>query len=308
MKHIRLVGAATAAALGIVGLAGCGSGGGSSRIGGAAKSESAAPPSAKAGGTKAGQSLSDTLALVTKSTKGANSARVSMVEKLGSAGSIKASGVTAWNPMAMDITMDMSGIQGAAQSGLDTMKLRMTGNVMYMNMGAQLAKELDGKHWLRMDLSELAKTQGAAGQQLLSRLGNQNGSQDPTQSVGLLTSSGDVKEVGKETLDGVLTTHYSGRLDVAALVAEQGTLKGMTASQREQFQQQMSAAGVKTMAVDLWVNPDNRPVKVHETAQGATGPIDIVLTYSDYGTPVHVQAPPASDTEDYAKVLAKTSS
>jgi hypothetical protein len=125
--------------------------------------------------------------------------------------------------------------------------------------------------------------------------------QDPTQSVGLITDSGDVKEVGKETVDGVATTHYRGTVDVAELGEKQGG--GMTAEQRKQFETQMTKLGVGTMDIDLWVNADNRPVRVHETGSTAKGPLDIVVDYSDYGTPLRVQAPPASDTLDMAAML-----
>ncbi|WP_377270811.1 hypothetical protein [Peterkaempfera sp. SMS 1(5)a] len=298
MKQIRLVGAATVLVVGLTGLVGCSSNGGGPSAG--------STKAAGDGGTKAGGApvvdVSKALGLVAKSTDSASSVRMKMVEKLPKVGTVTASGVMSWKPLAMDLTMDTSGIAGAAQAGAGSMRMVMTGQTMYMNMGAKAAASLQGKHWLKMDLAALAKTQGAAGQQMLDQLDKQSG-QDPTQSVGLITGSGNVKQVGKETVDGVSTTHYRGTVDITKLAEKQGSLGSMTASQRKQFEDQMTKLGVKTMDIDLWANGQNRPVRVHETAQTANGPLDIVVDYSDYGTPVHAVAPPASDTLDLSKLL-----
>ncbi|WP_055588937.1 hypothetical protein [Peterkaempfera griseoplana] len=298
MKQIRLVGAAAVLVVGLTGLVGCSSTG----SGASGSSTKAAGDGGAKGAGAPAVDVSKALGLVAKSTDSASSARMRMVERVPKVGTITASGVMSWKPLSMDLTMDTSGIAGASQAGAGSLRMVMTGQVMYMNMGAKAAASLQGKHWLKMDLAAVAKSQGGAGQQMLDQLNKQSG-QDPTQSVGLITGSGNVKQVGRETVDGVSTTHYRGTVDITSLAEKQGSLGSMTATQRKQFETQMTKLGVKTMNIDLWANDQKRPVKVHETAQTANGPLDIVVDYSDYGTPVHAVAPPASDTLDLSRLL-----
>ncbi|TQF01523.1 hypothetical protein E6W39_03790 [Kitasatospora acidiphila] len=59
------------------------------------------------------------------------------------------------------------------------------------------------------------------------------------------------------------------------------------------------------MNVDLWVNGQGLPVRMHEsTPSTATAQFDVTADYSDYGTtPVTVTAPPAGDTTDLSGML-----
>lgn len=287
--------AAAVLAVGLAGLVGCSSNDGKS---GESSTRAAGGGGAKAG---AGQAVdvSSALQLVAKSTRSAATVRMRMTEKIPQLGTVTAAGVVGWKPMAMDLTMRTAGLPGAAQAGVGSVRMMLSGTTMYMNMGSKAAAQLQGKHWLKMDLAAVAKQQGAAGQQMLDQL-NRSG-QDPTESVGLITDSGDVKEVGKETVDGVPTTHYRGTVNVSRLTEKQGG--GMTAAQRKQIETLMTKLGVTTVDVDLWVNAENRPVRMHETGRTTAGRMDVMVDYSDYGTPLRMQAPPASDTLDMAAML-----
>ena len=44
----------------------------------------------------------------------------------------------------------------------------------------------------------------------------------------------------------------------------------------------------------MWVDGDDLLVKKRETAKGANGDLDSTAYYSDYGTEVSVEAPPAA--------------
>jgi outer membrane lipoprotein-sorting protein len=93
--------------------------------------------------------------------------------------------------------------------------------------------------------------------------------QDPKQALGRLKKLADVRKVGEEEIDGVTTTHYHG-------VARRG--EG---------------------TFDVWVGNDDgyvRRVSAKASGQGADG--DVVITLSDFGEPVTVTPPPASETAD----------
>ncbi|MDH6145291.1 hypothetical protein P3T35_007346 [Kitasatospora sp. GP30] len=202
------------------------------------------------------------------------------------------SGTMSWKPIAMDMTMTMP--QLAAKLGGDgSIRMLMSGTTMYMNMGDAAAAKLGGQHWMKLDLSAI----GASGQALADQL-NRNSSNDPATQLKLFTSSPDIKRVGQETVDGVQPTHYSGTVDIAKLAASQdSSLKSLLS--------QSTNLGLTTMNVDLWVNDQGLPVRMHEsTPSTATTQLDMTGDYSDYGTtPVTVTAPPAGDTKDLSDML-----
>lgn len=115
-----------------------------------------------------------------------------------------------------------------------------------------------------------------------------------------LLASGDVKKVGKEDVRGVSATHYSGTVDVAALTAKNSELD---ADQLEQLKKQLSDAGITTETVDIWVDDNDLLVKKTERGEMKTGELNSTVYYSDYGTKVSVERPPADDTVDFAELL-----
>jgi hypothetical protein len=284
-RKLSTTAAATAAAvLGLAALSGCST---------ATKATGAATGAAKS----AVVNVADVLSLTTKKTASATSLKMKMTEVMPKVGTITASGEMSRNPLAMKMTM--SNPQLTAQLGADSIQMMLTGSVMYMNLGDKGAAQLGGKHWMKMDFASL----GANGKALSDQMNKSNG-QDPSDAVKLLTSSGDVKKVGTETVDGVQTTHYSGVVDMKKLVA--ASSGGTADSSFKTLVDQADKLGMSTETVDMWINADSLPVKVHEVAGTTQGPMDITIDYSDFGnTPVVVTPPPASDTLDFADLLNK---
>jgi hypothetical protein len=249
----------------------------------ATKAASTAAANGAGGAKSAVLTVADALSLTTKKTSSYTSSKVRMTMVVPKVGSTVMTGSMSRNPLAMDMTMTNPQLpQG--------MRVLMSGTTEYMNMGDAGAKEFNGKHWLKMDFS----TMGAEGKALADAL-NKSNTQSPSTSVKLLTSSGDVKRVGTETVDGVSTTHYAGTVDLKKLSASDPDLKSLLDS--------ATKLGMTTETVDMWVNDQNLPVKVHETATSSQGPVDTTIEYSDFGnTPVTVTPPPASDTEDLSSL------
>ena len=235
-------------------------------------------------------SVADALSLSTKTTSGFTSSKVNMTMEMPGAGTTTMTGAMSRKPIAVDLTLTNAQLP-------DGIHLLMSGTTEYMNMGATGAKEFGGKHWLKIDFSTL----GADGKTLAAAM-DKNSSQDPAAAVKLLTSSGDIKRVGKETVDGVSTTHYAGTVDIGKLVKQSlGDDAGL-----KSIVDQADKAGMSTEAVDMWINDQNLPVKVHETASTAKGAVDITIRYSDYSnTPVQIALPPTSDTTDLASLTKK---
>ena len=85
----------------------------------------------------------------------------------------------------------------------------------------------------------------------------------------------------QETLDGAPTTHYTLTVDVQKLPA---TLPG---------KQQLVAAGLTSLPMDMWVDTQGRPVKFTEQVAVKGQQVNTAVTLGKYDEPVTVTAPPA---------------
>ena len=83
-------------------------------------------------------------------------------------------------------------------------------------------------------------------------------------------------KVGDETIDGVDTTHYRGRLDLSKL-------------------KQLPGAG--TQPYDVWIGKDDGYVHRMRTGYGVgKQSVSMTMTFSDFGKDVSVTVPPQSQT------------
>jgi len=172
------------------------------------------------------------------------------------------------------------------------------GLVVYMH-APTLSRQLPGaKPWLKLDIEQLAKSRNANLGQFRELTQN-----DPTQMLAYLkATSGKIKKIGTEDVRGVSTTHYRATVDLAK-VAEQAP-----ANVRKAFRTSIIALedslGTDKLPVDVWVDKDNlvRRLAEHLTVAGA-GRIDFSVDFYDFGTPVTITTPPASETLDLGQVL-----
>ncbi|MGW0661860.1 hypothetical protein [Streptodolium elevatio] len=149
----------------------------------------------------------------------------------------------------------------------------------------------DAKPWSKSTLEEpLVPTPESTA----ADAGQNNG---PLTHLDKLIDSGEIRIAGQEVVNGVQTTHYAGTISLVRLVQD----TDQTDEAREQTRQLYEALGLDRTAVDLWIGPDDLPVKVVTVA-----PIKLAkpmvakttVTYSDWGKPVDLTPPPASDVED----------
>lgn len=229
--------------------------------------------------------------MTSKATQKYTSVTVKMSEQVtakGQAVDMTGSDHMSWSPVALDMTITSP--QMASQLGAtSSMRMMMSSTTMYMGFTGNAPADFNGKHWVKFDLSKNA----AVAESL-----NKSSGQDPSTQVKLFTSSGDIKRVGTQTVDGVPTTHYSGTVDLAKLAADQNPrLKSLV--------QLDSKLGINTLDVDLWVNDQSLPVRAQEaTPPSSSVPLKATVDYSDYGTmPVTITPPAASDTMDMSSLL-----
>ncbi|MFD9907728.1 hypothetical protein [Streptomyces sp. NPDC059063] len=287
----RRVALAIAAAAALTGLTACGSSDGSDD----------SKDSADKGG-KGGVDVSPIAALRTieSTTDKADSANVESDTTMGSMMSMKAKGTLGWGDgLKGTMTITYTGGQMAEtmrQTGSSTMEARYLPDAYYARMGEQFAAQAGGKHWVKYSYDFLEQVGGASGAYMKDAMQNST----PHQSVKMLLASGDVKKVGQEKVRGVNTTHYSGTVDVAEL-AEKSS--GLSKSQLSEMKTQLEQAGITTETVDIWVNDENLLVKKVEKGQMKTGELSATAYYSDYGTEVSAEEPPAGDTSDFKDLM-----
>lgn len=241
------------------------------------------------------------LIAVQKKTGSAHSAKVEGTTSLGTAMSMKQSGVMDWSDGitgTMQITYtggDMA--DSMKQLGSNgTMEARYFKDGYAADMGDAMAQQTGGKRWISYSYDDLAQIGGASGAALKDQMQNTT----PDQGVKSLLASGDVKKVGQEDVRGVATTHYSGTVDVAGLTAKNSNLD---ADELAALKKQLADAGISTETVDIWVDGDDLLVKKTERGQMKTGELNSTVFYSDYGTKVSVERPPADQTVEFTELM-----
>lgn len=126
---------------------------------------------------------------------------------------------------------------------------------------------------------------------------------DPAEQVALLLQSPSLKHVGAEKVDGVRADHDKGTLTVDALMDAGKAGDVLSAKERKAWFDGVEQAGIKGYDMEIRVNRDHYTVKMTLGMKTPEGTLRMSASYSDYGTGVSVQAPPAKDTVDLFGML-----
>ncbi|WP_328480244.1 hypothetical protein OHS71_17100 [Streptomyces sp. NBC_00377] len=291
---LRRAGLSVAAVTLLTGLTACGGSGGSEGSDGSG--------GFGRGGDDGSARLSPVAALRTaeKSTDGADSAKVESATTMGSVMSMTADGALGWGDgLTGTLTITYTGGTMAdtmRQMGTPSMEARYLPDAYYARMGDTFARQAGGRHWIRYAYDDLESLGGSSGAYLKDQMQNTT----PNQSVKLLLASGDVREVGEEKVRGQRATHYSGTVDVADLAQKNS---GLDRSQLDDLKKTLEQAGVTTETVDIWVDDRDLLVKKVEKGQTTAGAYTQTAYYTDYGTEVSAEVPPASDTADFSQLV-----
>ncbi|PRX99962.1 hypothetical protein [Allonocardiopsis opalescens] len=162
--------------------------------------------------------------------------------------------------------------------------------------GSMLMRESSGEfligaqgEWLRFAAPEgEAASGGGAGEQL-----SQGRQQDPLAQLQLLTASGDVEEVGREEVNGVPTTHYTGTYALAdALAAVEDP------AERDALQQ-LYGDSVEAVPYDVWIDNEQLPRRVSMEAAGTRTTIDFL----EFNQAVDIRWPSEEEIIDFEDML-----
>lgn len=195
---------------------------------------------------------------------------------------------------ALTATGDMT-FGGAHASGRMTMNLPGLGEfrivvvdtAVYMAPPADLLGQLGlspATPWLSVPLA------GTSNAELGSTV-NLAAEMDPTHMIDEIAAAGTITQTSQEEINGVPTTHYAIKVDVATLA------RTMTDNPTEQ--QTLTRVTVPTIPFDLWVDSANLPVRLVTTeflagtATAAPQQVSMTTNYSRWGEQVSITPPPA---------------
>ncbi|XRQ06216.1 hypothetical protein ACN3XK_58300 [Actinomadura welshii] len=195
--------------------------------------------------------------------------------------------------LAYSMNFDQMTVAGQSMPGMQQVLINR--NIyMKMPMLSELGAGSSAKPWIKMSLDELGRQSGLNIDQLLQ----QSQQMDPVQNTKMLTASKDAREVGKETVDGVETTHYTGTYRIEDALAQ------LPADQQEVIRKGYAQSGMDDMQFDVWVDGEQLPRKMAmKSGQTADGVMNMTFTYRDFGRPVQITEPPASQVTDFSEML-----
>ena len=184
-------------------------------------------------------------------------------------------------------------VQGLAQP----LRTVGTGSHSYLNMPILTSRIPGGKPWLLIDPERLRQSSNPVAQQLADT------AQSPISQFAIVQGAGaDTRVVGSEQVNGAEATHYTSTLDLNKAV-------GSTPDPAAKASLKAYAAKIGwTVPADLWIDKQGRLAKLvlrNIHAGGATGgpSASVSLTFSGFGQPVSISAPPADQTGDATDLI-----
>ncbi|MEV0170798.1 DUF1396 domain-containing protein [Streptomyces sp. NPDC050803] len=234
------------------------------------------------------------VAKAAKNSDDITSLRYRMTGEIPEQGRIKGEASMRLKP---EIAMGMK--MTALDQGADgSVEIRLVDKAMYLGGNAEMAKEMDGKSWMKFDMSVLGD-EALGG----STAGAGQAEQNPAAESTFLTGAEDVKKVGTETVDGVETTHYKGTLTLDELRDSFKNEDKATREKREKSVEQYEEMGIDELTMDMWIDGDDHTKQFRMQGEADKGPLDMTITFLDINQPVTVKAPPAKDTVDLAEMM-----
>lgn len=235
------------------------------------------------------------VARAAEKTEQLGSLRYRMTGRMPEEGRIRAEAAMAVKPPAMSLRTT---VLGGPDKGVG--EVRLVGGVLYV--GSDEATE-DGKHWMRFGAPGSSDTPSGVKVDTTSMADKVR--RNPAHESTFLTAADDLRTTGAETVDGVTTTHYEGTAGVDEIRASYRDEARSVRQRREQSLAQYEKLGVDELDMDVWIDEAGRTKQLRLQGFGRHGQLDLTITFLDFGKPVTVQAPPASDTFDLAEEMRK---
>ncbi|MGZ4451956.1 MAG: hypothetical protein ACXVWX_03385 [Nocardioides sp.] len=177
---------------------------------------------------------------------------------------------------------DLAAAMTVRVPGQGTVRVVLLPSAFYVRLPASSGIAA-GRPWL-----EIARgTGGDAASKAFGPLMDQlKQSFDPQGNLGVLRATTSIKPSGTERIGGVPTTKYVAVVDLAK------ASRLAAGSLAEQYRTLLQS-GVTTVRYSIWVDGDQLPRRFRTVVPMPQGDVTATGTYTDWGKPVRIQAPPA---------------
>ena len=179
--------------------------------------------------------------------------------------------------MTIEVPLDASGQP-------QQMRIVILDGSVYLQIPG-LSDSIPGKSWIAAS----ADGTDPFSQAMAPVLDQLSSSLDP--SLEMYSHGAQLTESGTETVDGVETTKYVGSVDLEAALAE---LDGSLAESA----QTLIDAGSSNLNFTVWVDAESLLRKFESVTEIAGQSATTTVTYSKWGEPVDIAAPPADQVAD----------
>lgn len=250
-----------------------------------------------------GTSSVDPIAQAAEATSQLPGAQITLSEQLSSPAlpqqiAISGTGDIDQSKHTGQLTMKFPQLPGAPSSLSNaTIQVVIQYPVIYMELPQALSEKLPGgKPWMKIDVQSASQAAGINLPGLSSTT-----ELDPTQYLNFLRgASGDVTELGRETLDGVATTHYRATIQISRVIER------LPASQRAGAQAAISQlqklGGLSSIPVEVWIDDAHRVrrerIDIHEQVSGTPIGATVTIDYVSFHAGRPVTVPPPSQVYD----------
>lgn len=262
--------------------------------------------SGSSGATSSVSANAMTLAADVSSHSPGYRAVLSAHESIPRAGLISIQGDASFQGANGSMTMTIAAPAAGALLGNGRMQVVMDNGTMYMKLPASLSSKLPGgKPWWSMNLDQLGKQIGISS---LSSLTDGPAASNPSTTLSYLkaTADGSVEDLGRATIDGVTTTHYHAKVDLAKLPAAVPASARAAARQAVAALKKLSPV-TTTFPIDAWVDSSHRvrqltyaePLSIN----GQTATMTMKLNFVSFGPQASPSVPPASQTVNVLSLL-----
>lgn len=190
--------------------------------------------------------------------------------------------ITATGDLLSDITA-RSAAGSFNAPGLGRMDVVQIGDRGYFRLPSR-GVDAAGHHWLAVTVP------GGSAQSAV-------GGQDPMAMFKLLAKPQGVTKVGKDKIHGTATTHYRVQLDPERMAALGSRFSGIAVPPG-------ATDALKNLTMDVWIDRANRPrrMTMRLSVQGVS--MNMRVDVRDYGAPVTVTAPAASDVTELPSIAS----
>lgn len=197
-----------------------------------------------------------------------------------------------WNTQTNSGDFNLTLQSGTFKSAGLTMKIIIVGSTLYFPSNT-FASIPGVKPWFSESVSE-GTSISAQGSNV------PNGISSPNSLIDALLNFASIDNVGQDNLNGVETTEYKVTINVAKLVTQQSN---------NEFLTNLKCLNISSLPITIWVDHEGiiRQLSYTINAQlsnGSAVEISSTISYSNFGEPVSIQAPPASEVEPYSSFIS----